>query len=271
VLRTAFRVVGCPVAVGGSSDCLALLGRLLAPFAARSATLAPVAHVGRRSDGLYVLETPGHCSWGDFLTVIGECEWWLVGRCLAARDDLLQLHGGAAADRRGAVLLPGVSGSGKTTLTLALLARGLLPLADDAILIDGAQGVVLPFARSFHVDGGTLSVVERLGITRHLLLPDDLAPGYCRPRRWAPPSAPRLIVQPTYRPGQPLQLERLRPAQTWMVLAGARLASGGAPDHFATVARLTEELAAYRLWYPDAAAAAAAIDALLAEEGAARG
>jgi hypothetical protein len=56
-----------------------------------------------------------------------------------------------------------------------------------------------------------------------------------------------------------------------MMLAGARLASGGAPDHFATVARLTEELAAYRLWYPDAAAAAAAIDALLAEEGAARG
>ena len=132
-------------------------------------------------------------------------EWHLISDMLAFRRDRVHLHGAALRTPEGtaSVLILGASGSGKTTLTLALMARDLLPYADDILLIDPDTLAPETFRRAFHVDAATRALIEALPQPPAWDF-DALPPGYFMPPAWADAPVPvRAIVFPTLRPGEP--------------------------------------------------------------------
>lgn len=90
-------------------------------------------------------------------------------------------HAGALARGAATVLLQGESGAGKTTLTLGLIARGWLPLSDDAAIVDVRTLGVRVFPRCFHVEHARQRPV---GARPRLERIAGIA-GHARPLRWA--------------------------------------------------------------------------------------
>lgn len=256
--------------VEGPPECLAVMIELLRPFYLTHPS--PPAEVQcrlMRLESFYAFEAEGVCHFGSCLEVVRFCEWWMVACSLSRRLDC-QIHGAAVADERGAILMPGRSGCGKTTLTLGLYSfktssGRLLPLCDDVILLERSGRSVRPFERCFHIDPTTLEIIERLGLGDLLTL-DPLPEGFCRPKVWSDIRIPRLLVFPEYRPGAALHLERLRPAQAWMMLVNHLIASpdlGGTVPHFETLSALINSVETYRMVHSDLAVTAAALDRLL--------
>jgi hypothetical protein len=68
-----------------------------------------------------------------------------IEQLIAARTDLLWLHGAAAGWGGRAVVMPGTRGRGKSTLVAQLLARGWTFLTDDILPVDPHAFRVLPF------------------------------------------------------------------------------------------------------------------------------
>ncbi|MBX7196319.1 MAG: hypothetical protein K1X94_29975 [Sandaracinaceae bacterium] len=64
---------------------------------------------------------------------------------------LFHLHSGLVETSEGGWLLVGSSGAAKSTTTLLLAASGLVPRADDIVLLDEREGRVFPVARPFHL------------------------------------------------------------------------------------------------------------------------
>jgi len=64
---------------------------------------------------------------------------------MAARSDLLWIHGGVAARGGRATLLCGHSGAGKSTLVADLLARGWTYFSDEFAVVDPCNATVFPF------------------------------------------------------------------------------------------------------------------------------
>jgi hypothetical protein len=260
--RFGVNILGLPATVIGDAQCLGLLSKLLAPFSSR-ASADPCAAFRLLSDGRYVVETTTLCTDGTCETVANFCEWFLVAQAAIHRSDHLQLHGGAVQREDKLVLFPGLSGSGKTTLTLGMMAQGFLPLTDDLILIDPQQGTVRPFERCFHIDASTLAIATKLGLSKQLILPEDLAEGFCRPRRWGGAGVPTCIVLPRYVPGAQLTLNRLRPAQAWIALANLCMVTSQPTLHYSALGQLVEKTPTYQLTYSDLSEAAATIIRLM--------
>jgi hypothetical protein len=126
----------------------------------------------------------------------------LVVDMLASRRDRFHLHGAALCNPsgNGSILILGASGAGKTTLTLALMARGFLPYADDVIVMEPDDLTPQTFQRAFHVNASTRRLIAGLTDTRPWSL-DDVPDGYLMPRRWAEsPANVRAIFFPTLQP-----------------------------------------------------------------------
>jgi len=82
---------------------------------------------------------------------------------MAARSDLLWIHGGVAARARRAMLLCGTSGAGKSTLVAALLARGWTYFSDEFAVVDPRTATVFPFPIALYKrvsNGQSLAKVE---------------------------------------------------------------------------------------------------------------
>lgn len=146
-------------------------------------------------------------------------EWQLVTDVLAHQTDRFHLHGAALADPTGVmtVLVLGESGAGKTTLTLALIAAGFRPYADDVVLVDADTLTVARFPRAFHVDGQTRRLVAPLFGERTWEVA-GLPPGNCLPSVWAEAPAPvGAIVLPKSR-------DHARPLLVGLTVADAAMA-----------------------------------------------
>jgi hypothetical protein len=122
-------------------------------------------------------------------------EWQLVTDLLARGLETFHLHGAALRDPSGgmAVLVLGESGAGKTTLTLALVAAGFMPYADDVVLIDVEGLTPATFPRAFHVDDTTRRLLEALPHDPSWEVP-DLPAGYFLPAAWAPEPVPVGLI-----------------------------------------------------------------------------
>src|ERR1051326_8329416 len=79
----------------------------------------------------------------------------------------LVMHAGAVVRDGRVLLLPAGSGAGKTTLTLALRARGWLPLTDDlcALQTGEAARAALPCQRCCHLSEASRALLAAQGIS----------------------------------------------------------------------------------------------------------
>jgi hypothetical protein len=272
VKQANFQILQSAFSIEGPVECLALLEKLLHPFLRASGHPASFEILFQREQETYYLHTPTLCHSGSCTEVVHLCEWWLFAEAVAAHADGCQLHGGAVANHHGAILLLAPSGHGKTTLTLALMARGFTPFTDDIILLDPHTLEVQPFPRCFHVDEGTSKVIRQLSTQEGYHTPflecleveNALAEALYRPLRWSIPQVPRLIIFPEYRPEAALHLERLRPAQTWMLLVNNLMVPpADAPARFGTLRALVDRVQAYRMVHSDLDETVTALERLL--------
>ncbi|MGO8947349.1 MAG: hypothetical protein ACLQUY_06755 [Ktedonobacterales bacterium] len=130
---------------------------------------------------------------------VASClEWQAYTASVRYSCASLVLHAGAVTRHGGAVLLPNVSGAGKTTLTLALAARGWLPLTDDVCPLIEREGelVAVGCRRACHLAVPTLAILRDIGV--ELEGPVGGLESYYRPRHWGEPAAVRSVVIPRY-------------------------------------------------------------------------
>lgn len=109
-----------------------------------------------------------------------QLEWRVIDAGLARVVGCGVFHAGALARDGAVVLLQGDSGAGKTTLTQGLIARGWLPLSDDAAIVDAQTLEVRAFPRCFHVERD-----QRPAGARPELEWMASVAGHARPMRWA--------------------------------------------------------------------------------------
>jgi hypothetical protein len=271
-VRRDIQILQSAFSIEGPIECLALLEKLLHPFLIVFKRAESFEIFIKRERETYSLHTPTLCYSGSCAEVVHFCEWWLFAEAVAAHTDGCQLHGGAVANKHGAILLLAPSGHGKTTLTLALMARGFIPFTDDIILLDPHTLVVQPFPRCFHVDEGTTRVIQELSTEEGYHMPslecldveNALAEALHRPLQWGIPQVPRLIIFPEYRPGAALHLEQLRPAQTWMLLINNLIVPpANAPSRFGTLRALVDRVQAYQMVHSDLDETITALERLL--------
>lgn len=272
--RENFQILHSSFSIEGPVECLVLLEKLLHPFRMVSMEAESFEIFIQRQRETYYLQTPTLCHWGSCTEIVQFCEWWLFAEAVAADTNGCQLHGGAVAHEQGAVLLLAPSGHGKTTLTLALMAHGFVPFTDDIILLDPHTLAIQPFPRCFHVDAGTTRVIQQLSAKEGYHWPslecleaeNTLAEALYRPHQWGTPQVPCLIVFPEYRPGAAFHLERLRPAQTWMLLINNLIVSpADAPSRFGTLRALVDRVQAYQMVHSDLEETITALERLIKE------
>jgi len=217
--------------------------------------------------GLWTVSRPGtrFATDGELTNGLLALEWQLVTDALAARSDLFHLHAAALAtpDNGAGVLIVGDSGSGKTTLVLALMQRGFLPYSDDVALLDPSTLRLRPFPRAFHVREGTYALLDD-GPGAPTWDEATMPHGFFLPPQYATASAPvRLVLFPTLRPGQPLELVPLGPGESAPLLLTQTLTLTESPTlALGTAARLTGAADCYRLFTGDLTATADRVAAL---------
>ena len=267
-----FQILHSSFSIEGPVQSLALLKKLLHPFWVVAKREESFEIFIKQERETYYLQTPTLCHSGSCTEIVHFCEWWLFAEAVAAHTDGCQLHGGAVANEHGAILLLAPSGHGKTTLTLALMARGFTPFTDDIILLNPQTLAVQPFPRCFHVDADTTRVIQQLSgkegyhwpSLECLEVENTLAETLHRPLQWGTPQVPNLIVFPEYRPGAPLHLERLRPAQTWMrLINNLMVLPAEAPSRFGILRALVDRVQAYKMVHSNLDETITALERLL--------
>ncbi len=178
-------------------------------------------------------------------------EWQIVSDILARKMDRFHLHGAALADPSDAmsILVLGESGVGKTTLTLALMAKGFRPYADDVVLLDPKTLIPERFPRAFHVDDTTRTLVAPLFGSAPWELP-GLPRGYLLPAEWATSARPvGAIVFPKGHDRVDPQLVELSVADAAHTLLSFTTTLDHAPAvALRTAARLTASARSYALY-----------------------
>ncbi|HAS11817.1 MAG TPA: hypothetical protein DCS55_15075 [Acidimicrobiaceae bacterium] len=146
--------------------------------------------------------------------------WHVNRQALDGCHDRLLLHAACAADERGrAVLLPAEMESGKTTTVAGLVRDGLAYVTDEATVLDVDDGTIEPYPKPLSVDRGSWTVLADL---RPHVAPELVGSQWQVPGQavgeLAGRSRPALVVSPQYVPGLDIEIERVSPAQTLMLL-----------------------------------------------------
>lgn len=223
-----------------------------------AASADQVTVIARAADGLWTV--------GDGVTVTHQAvtlenallalEWRMVSDLLARNRQRFHLHGAALADPSHTltVLVLGDSGVGKTTLTLALIAQGFQPFADDVVLLDPDSALPERFPRAFHVDDATRALVAPLFGGADWEEP-GLPDGYCLPRTWAPTPLPvgAIILPKGYGHPVPLLMGQSVAAAALAVLTHTSTLETAPALALRAAARLTASAPAYALWSGDVA------------------
>jgi hypothetical protein len=188
---------------------------------------------------------------------------WEVNRGVVEEaGSRLLLHAAAAARDGRIVLLAGPEGSGKSTLVTALVRSGLRYVTDETVAVDVPGTKIVPYPKPIALDCRSLDVVDG----EHPAAPSPLEEG--SDQRLMPPQAirrdaiaqpggvARLLVLPSYRPGQQTATRPLPRPEAAVALAeqafNFRQFGRGRLDAVAEVVRGCE---CYRLEVGDAAAA----------------
>ena len=181
------RALGTPMRVTGLPEPLrAALAELLQPFlVADDSTFTPAlifTAAWDAADRLWKIFHEGVMVQGipSDEALLLQLEWRVIDAGLARVAGCGVFHAGALARDGAVVLLQGDSGAGKTTLTQGLIARGWLPLSDDAAIVDARTLGVRAFPRCFHVERDQRPV----GARPELAWMTSVA-GHARPLRWA--------------------------------------------------------------------------------------
>ncbi len=200
-------------------------------------------------------------------------EWQLVTDMLAHQTGRFHLHGAALLDPAGTttVLVLGASGVGKTTLTLALMAAGFRPYADDVVLLDADTLIVDRFPRAFHVDANTRRLVSPLFQDRRWEVA-GLPAGNCLPLEWASEPVPvGVIILPKGRGETHPRLVPLGVADTAMALLSCTTTLERAPGlALRAAARLAATTASFALHGAGPAADVGTIASAVADRRAGR-
>lgn len=223
------RVLGTSLAVADLPDPLrAKLAELLRPFvvtdargdmeAAPETPALTFSATWDESSGLWNIYGDGAHLQGvptdDAL--LRQLEWRITSAGLERVAGCGVFHAGVLARGNATVLIQGQSGAGKTTLTLGLIARGWLPLADDAAVVDVRTLGLRVFPRCFHVE---LARRRPVGARPRMTRVAAVA-GHARPLRWAAEGRqPTAVVTVARDPNQPSSLTPLVRAEA----AGALL------------------------------------------------
>ena len=192
-------------------------------------------------------------------------------RLLAGQESGLALHAGAVVRGGRVLLLPGQSGSGKSTLTAWLTSRGWGYLTDELVLVP-AEGELQTLActRPLCLKHGAAPIVKGLlPPGQEAALEDDQ--GLILPHRhlnpvFAPTTRPPgLLLFPVYRPGAPLEGERLSGARASALLMTCNVNGRNLDGHgFPLVARIARTVPAIRLVYSSFHGLGELLDQLLA-------
>ena len=195
----------------------------------------------------------------------------VIFRLLAGQDGGLALHAGAVVRDGRVLLLPGQSGSGKSTLTAWLTSRGCSYLTDELVLLP-ARGELQTLActRPLCIKHGAAPIVKGLlPPGQEAALEDDQ--GLILPHRhlnpvFAPTTRPPgLLLFPVYRPGAPLEGERLSGARASALLMTCNVNGRNLDGHgFPLVARIARTVPAIRLVYSSFHGLGELLDQLLA-------
>ena len=180
----------------------------------------------------------------------------VIFRLLAGQDGGLALHAGAVVRDGRVLLLPGQSGSGKSTLTAWLTSRGCGYLTDELVLLPARSELqTLACTRPLCIKHGAAPIVKGLlPPGQEAALEDDQ--GLILPHRhlnpvFAPTTRPPgLLLFPVYRPGAPLEGERLSGARASALLMTCNVNGRNLDGHgFPLVARIARTVPAIRLVY----------------------
>ena len=169
---------------------------------------------------------------------------WAINRQVidGAVQQHLLLHASAAADAAGqVVLLPAPMESGKTTLVTGLLDRRLHYLTDEAAIVE-PNLTVRGFAKPLSIDRGAWELFDHHAPE----LPPSLAPYMAQ--QWQVPAQRitevaesgrlALIVFPSYCPGTPTRLTRLRTVDALNHARGSTFAPDDRPLSATRIAEL---------------------------------
>ena len=165
-------------------------------------------------------------------------EWRIVDAALARVAGCGVFHAGALARDGAVVLLQGDSGAGKTTITQGLIARGWLPLSDDAAIVDARTLAARVFPRCFHVERGR----SRPPGARPRLAWMTSVAGHARPLLWAEEGQRvTAIIAVARDPKQPSSLTSLLRAEAAAALLRGAIRN---PLNGAQMAELAARIAA---------------------------
>lgn len=179
-------------------------------------------------------------------------EWMAYSATIRHATLPLLLHSGAVVRNGVAVLLPNVSGAGKTTLTLALAARGWLPLTDDVCPLVERNGelVATGCRRCCHLTPHSLAALRAQGVTLEGPL-GGMSFYFYRPREWAEPAPVRGIVIPRYLAEKPTHFAAITQAECLGQLMHMTFPQEATPadERRRTAARLAAKAPGFTLTY----------------------
>lgn len=221
-----------PVAIEGLDTTLrARLADLLRPFVRPAGPgAAPVRlRAARDGGGWRFVKSAWETHFFDEPDrLLAQLEWQAMAQAQLQSSRWALFHGAALARGEAVVLLVGESGAGKTTLTLALTARGWLPLSDDVVVVDPGSLHLHAFPRCFHVHPSTAATLIDASLLEWLggaggTTADEV---YARPTRWADHApAPSSIVVVERHPFGPSTSAPLPYAEAAYALAASALAN----------------------------------------------
>jgi hypothetical protein len=175
--------------------------------------------------------------------------------------DGVALHSEAVVYQGKTILLPGQSGSGKSTVSAWLTSEHSACrcsyLTDELVVLpENSSGSVVPFPRPLCIKAGATAAIRAI-IPKNgeeQILADKQ--GTLVPHRLLNPDFPflvppvSLLLFPTYQAGSPLQIEKISPARTSVLLMTCDVNARNLVDHgFRQLVELARSTPAYQIVY----------------------
>lgn len=200
---------------------------------------------------------------------------WGLNWCIAAHSHQYLIFHAAVIERGGrAAVLPAPPGSGKSTLCAALVHRGWRLLSDELALYDIARGEMFGMARPINLKNQSIDVLRSFHASVQMTRPvPNTTKGTVALMR--PPSEsvarvlesarPAWVISPRFRPGAALELDVMKQADAFMLLAEQSFNyEMHGLDGFNSLAGMIDRCSSYQLTYSSLDEAVTAFEGLLA-------
>lgn len=198
--------------------------------------------------------------------------WDMSQQAVQSVSDRLALHAGSLSWRGLGIVMPAPSGSGKSTLTAGLTAAGCAYLSDEVGLVDLESGTLHPFPRALWMTQQSIGLLPGL----QQRIPGGSA-GEDRPERHVPPDCLRSnaigepcllrwVIVPEHVPGGDTVMEPMKRSEAVISM----MTNAFNFDQFKgrgllALARIAQQISAYRLRMADLSAAVDLVMEVLGE------